>query len=97
MLFCGKCGLGGCCTIYLLVAMAGVAAYGNQVDVNFINCFNVNDIGKPLYIIINLGYAACCCSSLPFFFFEGRNYVLSLYGDIESLFKKKKDELNEEN
>ena len=71
--------------------MAGVAAYGNKVNVNFINCFEVSDIGKPLYIIINLGYAACCCSSLPFFFFEGRNYVLSLYGDIESLFRKKKD------
>ena len=31
MMTCGKFGLGGCCTIYLLVAMAGVAAYGNKV------------------------------------------------------------------
>lgn len=62
------------------------------MEINFINCFEVHDIGKPLYIIINLGYAACCCSSLPFFFFEGRNYLLSLYGDIEGLIVKKKNE-----
>ena len=61
----------------------------NKVSINFINCFDVNDIGKGLYIVINLGYAACCCSSLPFFFFEGRNYMLSLYGDIEKLIAKK--------
>ena len=89
MMKAGWLGLFGCCLIYSLVAMAGVAAYGDEVKVNFIESVNNESIGNGLYLVMTISYTVCCGCSLPFIYFELRNYLLSLYHDIEMVIKKK--------
>lgn len=96
------------CTIYLIIGWLGYLSFGSNVQGSVIDNIgnNVDEFGKFLVAVVNVGYMFSAGLSFPMLFFNCRNFVMSVVVDIMNAVQRKKiktnstlhsDDINQEN
>ncbi len=65
-------------TLYLTVGFFGLATLGNKIKPDYLVGFEIDTIGKPLFVILNVTFVISSTCSFPLMFFSGRNNYLSM-------------------
>mmetsp|Transcript_25352 Transcript_25352/g.22393 ORF Transcript_25352/g.22393 Transcript_25352/m.22393 type:complete len:158 (-) Transcript_25352:360-833(-) len=68
--------------LYILVAVSGYYSFGKDAS-NLLISFTVDNLGKPLFVIIEGSFFLACVFSFPVIFFEARNSMAEICANIK--------------
>ena len=74
-----------CFVIYTITGLLGYFSYGLLIETsNFLQALDINQTGKPLYIIMNSVFLLSVLCSFPLIFYGARNNFIALIKVIKS-------------
>ena len=77
---------------YILIAGCGYLSYGSGIKGNFLESFTYEDLGKPSFYTLYVCFGLSTLFSIPIFYFEARNYLLSLISEIKKKIENKSNQ-----
>ena len=72
--------------IYLIIGILGYLSYGNNININFLESFNINELGFCYYLLYFF-YLFVPLFSIPLCFYEARNNFLSFFYEMYQIYQ----------
>ena len=85
-----------CILVYLSVALSGVFCFGKDTNENFLQSFDIKEIGVELYYTVNISFGLAVLFVYPMVFFKARDHLQEVFGveatNSENANSKKNDD-----
>lgn len=79
--------------LYCFVGIAGYLSYGSAIQSNFLESFQVDDLGSGFYYLVLAAFCLSTSFTVPLFYFGCRNLVLTVIRDVRKiLYKRRKQQ-----
>ena len=77
--------------LYCFIGLAGYLTYGASIKSNFLESFQVEDLGSGFYYLVLAAFCLSTSFTVPLFYFGCRNLVLAVIRDVrKTLYKRRK-------
>lgn len=77
--------------LYCFIGLAGYLTYGSSIKSNFLESFNVDDLGPGFYYLVLAAFCLSTSFTVPLFYFGCRNLVLAVIRDIRKILYKRRN------
>lgn len=79
--------------LYCFVGVAGYLSYGSDIQANFLESFQVDDLGPGFYYLVLAAFCLSTSFTVPLFYFGCRNLVLTVIRDFRKILHKRRKKL----
>lgn len=76
--------------LYCFIGLAGYLTYGSSIKSNFLESFNVDDLGSGFFYLVLAAFCLSTSFTVPLFYFGCRNLVLTVIRDVRKIIYKRK-------